>query len=691
MKSITRDQILKKILLLHVPVLCCLFILTDHETSYSDETDSGFKSKRHLALFTALSRHPPSMRVYRGIIELILLGFCSSLSLYVWEGIVDKKVIAKLMFQLPYTLQKNDFSSNAYKHTESRCVYEMAERADNNIDDDDDDDDDSSGSGSGSSCSSNSNSSSSSNNLHNEKYPSCDKDEITSMEPTEERFMEGEHDEIDCEFDDFVSTTIPSSIFLLDKSLDYLLLTLISLFLFTISSSAGGQYIDQTNKQNNDGEDNNYSAILSQISSITAPIFPLALFLIFTIKLFFPWNQSKYHFWTCISYTLGAPFYDVSFRDGFIGDIFTSMIRPMQDLAYTTFYLFSGLQGWWVYRNDDIHKTTTLEEDIILQPVEHSWLLHTVILPACMVSPLWWRYCQTLRQTYDTKKRWPYLGNAFKYFLAAQVVILGAFFEPKKGHHFSFWIMLYVIATVYQILWDIFMDWELLAWKTTAIETAAAVTSSSKGNGIGDSIGIWKSLELRKNRLYSNKSLYVGILILNIILRFGWMLNFIPSRYLSQTTGVLEYTFSADFSTFVAPFLASAEIIRRTLWGFIRLELEAVKTMEKDESIVRNSVTSTNMVNTTIINGTTESKRGIIIDHGVDDGIEMKPMSISTTVDNSKNMVSFKTLSFFTFQNNSDVGMRDTSNDVQILWEVCAYGTIFMFTGFIAAIHRQVL
>ena len=94
--------------------------------------------------------------------------------------------------------------------------------------------------------------------------------------------------------------------------------------------------------------------------------------------------------------------------------------------------------------------------------------------------------------------------------------------------------------------------------------------------------------------------------------------------------------------------------------------------MKKDESITHHAVPSTTTV-------------------GDDDGVEMKPMSIVTTVNNPKNMVSFKTLSLFTFQNHSDAGVRGTSNDVQILWEVCAYGTIFMFTGLIAAIHRQVL
>lgn len=643
LQTLTNNEIIRKIILFHVPILFCLLILTDHETNYSEteteiETSSGTSTKRHLAVFTALSRHPPSMRVYRGLIELIILSFCASLSLYVWECvIVDKTIIKELMFAKPYTL----LTSSLHGTEISTCHVVV------NANDECDYDDSMRGI-----------------ELEKEKinYNKVQK---------EEEIIQHNDDEDDMlinNYNDNNDQIMPTSTSLLNKSLDYLLLFLISLFLFTISSSAGGQYIDQTNtqKSNIDQNKNQLILLLSQISLIAAPIFPLVLFFFFILHLFFPWNTSRYHFWTCISYTIGAPFYDVSFRDGFIGDIFTSMVRPMQDLAYTSFYLMSGLQGWWIVHrnnnNNDLHKvsSTTFEEDVILQPVEHSWLLHTIILPACMVSPLWWRYCQTLRQCYDTKKRWPYLGNALKYFLAAQVVILSVFFEPKKQNYFYIWIGLYVVATIYQIAWDIFMDWEMF------------VLSRRKDDGT-------YYFELRKDRLYEYKSVYIGILILNIILRFGWILNFIPMEYLSQMTGVLEYTFSADFATFVSPLLACAEIIRRTMWGFLRFELEALKNMKRDKCIVSSSVNGGNI----------ESEDSKIVcndNDDVDDGLEMKPMSIATTVNNPTNMMSFKSLSSVTFRND-----LSTATDVQILWELCAYATIFMCTGIIAGIHREVL
>ncbi len=641
LQTLTNNEIIRKIILFHVPILFCLLILTDHETNYSEtETEASRRTstKRHLAVFTALSRHPPSMRVYRGLIELIILSFCASLSLYVWECVIaDKRIIQELMFTKPYTL----LTSSLHDTETSSCHVVVVVNADDEYENGRDNDDSMRG-----------------------------KELETGNNKDEEEIIQHNGDEDDTLINNYNykpndtnDQMMPTSTSLLNKSLDYLLLFLISLFLFTISSSAGGQYIDQTNQKGNiDQNKNQLVQLLSQISLIAAPIFPLVLFFFFVLHLFFPWNTSRYNFWTCISYTIGAPFYDVSFRDGFIGDIFTSMVRPMQDLAYTSFYLMSGLQGWWIVHrnNNDLHSisSTTFEEDVILQPVEHSWLLLTIILPACMVSPLWWRYCQTLRQCYETKKRWPYLGNALKYFLAAQVVILSVFFEPKKQEYFYIWIGLYVVATMYQILWDIFMDWEMF------------VLSRRKDDGT-------YYLELRKDRLYKYKSVYIGILILNIILRFGWILTFIPIEYLSQTTGGLEYTFSADFATVVSPLLACAEIIRRTMWGFLRFELEALKKMKRDKCIVSSSVKDGNI----------ESEApNMVCNDDDDDGLEMKPMSIATTVNNPTTMISFKSLSSVTFRNDFS-----TATDVQILWELCAYATIFMCTGIIAGIHREVL
>jgi EXS family len=152
------------------------------------------------------------------------------------------------------------------------------------------------------------------------------------------------------------------------------------------------------------------------------------------------------------------------------------MVRPMQDIAFTVCYILFGLRGWWsdhYFESTDITAVTTASvnsgvndwtnstalndlshsfldaADARVPAMERSWILHTAILPACMISPLWWRFLQTMRQCYDTKQRWPYLGNSFKYFFAAQVAMLGVY-HPGFQHSPS-WILSFVAATLYQV------------------------------------------------------------------------------------------------------------------------------------------------------------------------------------------------------------------------------------------------
>lgn len=307
--------------------------------------------------------------------------------------------------------------------------------------------------------------------------------------------------------------------------------------------------------------------------------------------------------------------------DGFIGDIMTSTVRPLQDVAFTMFYLFSGLEGWW---------NTSYDLDDADRPLERSWLLHTIVLPACMASPLWWRFCQNLRQSYDHRQRWPFLGNALKYLIAAEVALFGVF----NPHHQkrAMWLLAFTGATLYQIWWDIVMDWELFVVERTdrkghdsnsssktehigemdigkgdiemtsiSSEERGESTPSSITNSrtitdepsspiyiavkpwvdcIGMYVGPGTRFRLRPKRLYKYKALYYIICVVNILLRFCWTLSFIPPKYLTRS-GKLEEAFGSNIQNVINPAVASAEIIRRSLWGLLRVELEAIKRADE--------------------------------------------------------------------------------------------------------------
>jgi hypothetical protein len=258
---------------------------------------------KNLAVWTALARHPPSLRVYRALLELTLLLFCAALSLHVWPT----RAAGQLLFQPP-----QDFAPVRYQGF--RAVSGIEDENTNVLTEED---------------------------ANDAMYDS-----------------EGEVEEETTYVDPPTAAAVTS------VALDSLLLILVSLFLFTISSAEGGKYIQGISPTH-----------FQLIARIAAPVFPLALFVIAVLKAVLPFNKRK-DFWIIVSYTMGAPLYQVTFRDGFIGDCFTSSVRPMQDLAFTVFYIFSGLQGWW---------TQSYDLDGADMPLETSWLLHTMVLPACMV------------------------------------------------------------------------------------------------------------------------------------------------------------------------------------------------------------------------------------------------------------------------------------------------------------------
>ena len=74
------------------------------------------------------------------------------------------------------------------------------------------------------------------------------------------------------------------------------------------------------------------------------------------------------------------------------------MNQESQDNSNSFFYLLSGLDP-------------NIVKSIIDTRVSSEWILYTFVLPACTVSPLWWRFLQNLRQAYDYRKRWPYVGK----------------------------------------------------------------------------------------------------------------------------------------------------------------------------------------------------------------------------------------------------------------------------------------
>lgn len=253
----------------------------------------------------------------------------------------------------------------------------------------------------------------------------------------DDMFNEEEQPEMNTDDDGRVvdsPSLVPSPAALLSGALDLFLWILVTLVLYALAASAAVDI-------------NSDWRFLSQIA---APTFPLLLFLYCGYKAVFPFRK-RFIVFQVLSFTLWAPSYSVSFRDGMIGDILTSTVRPLQDIAFTTCYILFGLQGWWSSSYFSLTDSNNFLEvaDANVPSMERSWLLHTLILPACMISPLWYRFLQNMRQVYDNKRRWPYLGNAWKYFCAAQVAMVGVYHPHVKSN--PLWLFCFALATIYQV------------------------------------------------------------------------------------------------------------------------------------------------------------------------------------------------------------------------------------------------
>lgn len=540
-----------------------------------------------LAVVIALQRHPPALRVFRALFEISLIIFAAALSVHVWTNAVGQKVVGQLLFRSPTRMEEQ--RHGRYQPISGDDQDEVR------VDYDDDSEDDKVVSG-----------------------PRLQK---------HDSYLSGDGMDADYASDGEISEGVglcepdseaypPTSLEVLEIAVDLFLWVLVFLFLFTVSSAGGGKYIKGMQ-----------GATESQLmASIAAPLFPLFLFVGALMRTIFPWSKRK-SIWIILFTTIGAPFCTATFRDGFVGDVLTSSVRPMQDVAFTIFYVLSGLRGWWsdAYNLDDA-----------ALPVERSWIVRTVVLPLCMVSPLWWRFNQNLRQVWDAKKRWPYLGNAFKYLAAAEVAMFGVFDPTRRTS--PVWLVCAIVATLYQVWWDVVMDWELIR-----------LERHSK----------FSTLRLREQRLYGSKWMYWTILVINIILRFGWTMTFFPKHFLDRT-GALRSTFEGIF-IYIDPLLASAEILRRMLWGFIRLELEAIKSHANDPKV-------------------NERLRKCCDSDDYSGDVELKSMELHDRIPRP-----LYDDGVMEFDLSNDLGDKSS---MQIILELCLWTGVFLAGGAIAAARR---
>ena len=136
------------------------------------------------------------------------------------------------------------------------------------------------------------------------------------------------------------------------------------------------------------------------------------------------------------------------------------------------------------------------------------------------------------------------------------------------------WVAGLVFATCFQFTWDLTMDWGLFSVNTPQ---HGLPYSSSSGIAAVDCI-VSSSINFRRTRLLGPLWVYGLVVAGNFLLRFAWTLTLLPVPSDEDAQANPIY---ASLMLHIGPVLAAAEIMRRMVWGFFRLEWEQVEQLQK--------------------------------------------------------------------------------------------------------------
>ncbi|CAG8760111.1 16197_t:CDS:2, partial [Acaulospora morrowiae] len=212
-----------------------------------------------------------------------------------------------------------------------------------------------------------------------------------------------------------------------------------------------------------------------------------------------------------------APLFRIEFRDFFVADGLNSL----------TFSMVNSQLLWRPF----LHNIGCFGDNC----VSTSQFIYTPLI--AMLPPLW-RLLQCFRRYHDTGRAYIHLVNAGKYFSTIILVYLSFLWHinEKSIGLFASFIGIQIITSVYTFLWDVCMDWSLFMLNSP-------------------------NFLLRDELAFKHHSFYYFAIILNLFLRFSWILNLtLPVEYTDKIT--------------MAYIIAFGEIFRRWQWIIIRVENE---------------------------------------------------------------------------------------------------------------------
>ncbi len=271
-------------------------------------------------------------------------------------------------------------------------------------------------------------------------------------------------------------------------------------------------------------------------------LYPLVLTALFLLILLFPHPavfNGKARMWLLkkLFHCVIAPFSTVRFADFWLADQLTSM----SEFLFEVQFVFCILPADFV----SPLKTFCDQSQSLGVPVLNAW-------------PLICRTLQCFRRYHDSKDM-GHMWNAGKYG-SSIFVMLWAFFQKSvievmipglSTAAMWFFLAANIFSTCYKYYWDIVKDWGLCSFSKDV-----------------------KYKGLRKDIVF-NPILYYAAIVLNLLLRFMWVIVFSLRMAANLKLDMQYFLF----------FVAFAEIFRRFVWNIFRLENEHLNNCGKFRAV----------------------------------------------------------------------------------------------------------
>lgn len=252
-------------------------------------------------------------------------------------------------------------------------------------------------------------------------------------------------------------------------------------------------------------------------------------------------NRYKLAIVRSVRRTAMAPLFPVDFADNMVGDVMTSIAKPLEDVPAAVCYLLSHhpqeeelVQSF--IRNGDSCSATT----------------HGLIVPLLAGLPFFFRAGQCTRRYIDTKEC-KHLWNLGKYLCSLLVVVV------SRCDNTTLLVTVSTIATLYAFLWDVGLDWGLGIRELVPFNfaQARAVTENSGAPKLGQSTG-------PPQRHFPRKVYWLCSLV-DLVARSTWVFTLMPSSLVTRNIVIRVILVSV---------MSSVEIMRRSMWAVLRIEYE---------------------------------------------------------------------------------------------------------------------